>query len=86
MNKYDAKDFEQNPGKYKLFCKAEVAAHIVTDNASNDLYEGEIVGIKYFATARNPLFRRNEPVYAVTRQDGSFYGHVYANSLHSFVL
>lgn len=86
MSKYDAKDFAQNPGKYALFCTAEVAAHIATENAENDLREGEIVGIKYFAIARNHLYRRDEPVYAVTRQDGTFYGHVYANSLRNFVL
>lgn len=83
---YDPKDFERNPGKYAMFKTAVVAKHMFTENSANDLREGEIVGIEYAGTVKNALYRREEPIYKVTRIGGEFYGHVYANTLTEFVL
>lgn len=82
---FDHTDFVQNPKKYELFKTAEIAKNVFTNNGENDLPEGEIVGIQYFTTARNQIYRRMEPVYSVT-VNGKFWGQVYANTLRNFVL
>ncbi len=82
---YDQKDFDANPKKYELFCTATIAKHIVTHEGEQDLPEGTIVGVRYATTARNQLFRRNEPVFAVTVR-GQFWGHLYASAMKDFVL
>ncbi len=81
---YDAKDFAANPEKYRLFKTAVVARTIFTENAVNDFPEGTHVGVRYLCTAPNQLFRRNEPVYIITRGDKQ--ATVYGNALDRFVL
>lgn len=82
---YDPRDFAANPGKYQLFKTATVARSIFTHNAEHDIPEGTIVGLRYICTARNQLFRRDEPVYALTR-NGSEDVTVYGNTLTGFTL
>jgi len=79
---YDAKDFEANPGKYRLFKTAIIAKHILTCNGEHDLPQGEHVGIEFTYEAFNPLYRRMEPVYCIKGTDR----YLYANALSDFVL
>jgi hypothetical protein len=83
---YQQKDFETNPAKYTMFSTAVVAKNVFTENGANDLPVGTHVAVKYHATVRNQLFRRDEPVYAIYKQGGEFWGHLYANALDNFVL
>ena len=85
MNLYDHSDFLRNPGKYELFATARIARHMFTENGERDLPEGECVGVKYRLTARNQLYRRDEPVFTVSH-NGQMWGDVYANALCDFIL
>lgn len=80
---FDAKDFAENPGKYAKFRTAQVRSHIFTNNGEADLPAGAFVAVQYRLTARNQLFRRDEPVYAVTH-NGELWGDVYASALDHF--
>jgi len=83
--KFDAKDYQQNPGKYRLFSTAQIATHVFTQDGANDLPEGKHVAIAFRCEAPNPLYRRVEPVYHVTG-DGIEPRDLYANALKNFVL
>ncbi len=78
---YDHQDFLRNPRKYELFKTATVARHVITENAVDDMPAGTPVSIEYRCTARNQLFRRDEPVYRVNGQSD-----IYANCLQDFGL
>ena len=82
MDRFDHADFVANPGKYRLFQTARIAANIITNNGEFDLNEGQFVGIEYRCEAFNRMYRRNEPVYTIkgTGRD------LYANCLGNFVL
>lgn len=82
MRTYDPKDFAANPRKYELFKTAIIARDIITHNGDDDIKAGTCVGIEYFCTAPNKLFRRNEPVYRIAGTER----HLYANCLADFVL
>jgi hypothetical protein len=82
----DYRDYSQNPGKYRLFKTAAAGTNIFTNNAEGDISEGTIVGIKFITTARNQLYRRDEPVYMVTLQGGREWGALYGSALTDFVL
>lgn len=82
MSSYSPQDFAKHPAKYRLFQTATIAKNIFTHNGENDLREGEIVGIEYFTTARNTLFKRDEPVYIIKGKDHT----LYANCLKDFIL
>lgn len=79
---YDAKDFAENPGKYRLFKTAVIAKHVFTENGEHDLREGQHVGIKFRCVNKNPLYRRYEPIYTIIGTDSD----LYANCLKDFVL
>lgn len=81
-DRYDHQDFISNPGKYKIFKTARVAGNIFTHNGEQDLAAGTFVAIKYLCTARNQMYRRNEPVYSIIGHDRD----LYANALSNFVL
>ena len=83
---YKHTDYLTNPKKYELFKTAIINTNLLTHNGDFDLTKGTIVGIKFRCIAPNKLYRRNEPVYSVTLQNGLFWGDVYANSLTNFVL
>ena len=85
MNKYDPQDFAANPIKYQLFKTARIARSVFTCDGEADLPEGAHVGVSYFATRLNKLYRRDEPVFAITH-NGAFWGHLYANCLSDFVI
>lgn len=78
--KFDAKDYQQNPGKYRLFSTAQIATHVFTQDGEADLPEGKHVAIVFRCEAMNRLFRRVEPVYHVEGRD------LYASALKNFVL
>jgi hypothetical protein len=82
---YDAKDFARDPEKYRLFKTAQIARHVFTNNGEFDLPEGKYVELRYRCTARNQLFRRDEPVYTVTADDKEW-GDIYGNALTGFTL
>ena len=82
MDMYDHKDFEQNPGKYRLFKSAVIAKHVHTENGEHDLHQFQHVCIAYRFDALNPLYRRREPVYTIVGTDRD----LYANCLADFVL
>lgn len=71
--------------KEALYRTAIVAQHVLTHNGEHDLNAGDVVGVSYIGHQPNKLYRRNEAVYAITR-DGAFWGHLYANGLKDFVL
>lgn len=81
-DKYDPKDYAQNPGKYRLFQTAQIAAHVFNHNGEQDLPEGQFVGIKFRCEAYQPMYRRMEPVYTIVGTDRD----LYANALMNFVL
>ena len=85
--KYDAKDYAQNPGKYRLFKTAQIACNVLTHNGAQDIPQGAHVAIEYHCEAFNALFRRKEPVYKVS---GPAFKEpfrvLYANTLKNFVL
>lgn len=85
MKRYSPQEFASNPGKFTLYKTASVAAHFHTENGRDDLTVGQTVSISYRCTALNRLFRRTEPVYAVS-VGGRFWGDVYANTLADFCL
>jgi len=85
MRPYDHSDFTRNGGKFALYRTARVARHVHTENGADDLVPGEFVGVEFFRVARNQLYRRDEPVYTVTK-NGRVWGMVYANALSDFVL
>jgi hypothetical protein len=77
---YEHQDFLANPKKYELFKTATTTAHFFGENG-NDVPKGTIVGLECLGVKRNPLYRRDEPIYKLNT------GHVvFANSLHQFVL
>ncbi len=79
MSKFDYQDFLSNPKKYALFCTAIVRNRII--NESGTVEPNECVGLKYLGVRYNSLYRRNEPLYALST------GNVcYANNLANFVL
>lgn len=82
MSKYDHKDFQANPKKYELFKTAVIATHCFTNNGTDDLTEGQHVGISYFCTAKNCMYNRMEPIYRINGTDRT----IYANTLRDFVL
>jgi len=82
MSTYDPKDFQANPKKYELFKTAVIASHCFTENGTDDLTEGQHVGIQYFCTAKNSLYNRMEPIYLITGTDRT----IYANTLKDLVL
>lgn len=82
MRKFDYTDYTANPGKYRLFKTARIATHLFTNNGEHDLHEGTFVGITYHCTARNQLYRRDEPLYRLSGSNRI----VYANVLCDFVL
>ena len=82
MRPYDPRDFATNPRKYELFKTATIARDIITHNGDDDIKAGTHVGIEYFRTAPNPLFRREEPVYRLAGTQR----HLYANCFADFVL
>lgn len=77
--KFDYSDYLSNPNKYKLFKTATVSNLIVSQEGS--VPKGTIVGLKHLGDRFNPLYRRTEPLYALSTGDVC-----YANGLHSFVL
>lgn len=80
--KYDAKDFARNPAKYTTFKTATIAQHVLTENGTDDLPAGRIVGIDYQFTVRNHLRRRMEPVYRIRGTQHM----LFASALCDFVL
>jgi len=82
----DYQDYKANPGKYPLFKTAVVAQSVFTENGTADLPEGTIVGVTFDAVRRNAMFRRDEPVYAITLQDGRMWGYLFGHALTDFVL
>ena len=76
----------QSWGAASLYRTAIVRGHIVTHNGEHDLPAGTVVAVKLRCIARNPMYRRNEPVYSVTLADGSYWGDLYENALTGFVL
>ena len=84
---YSAKDYFENPGKYKLFRSARIARHVFTENGAADLAAGEFVSIKYRCEALNKMYGRYEPIYTITRTErGPENRDVYAHTLTNFVL
>lgn len=77
--KFDYSDYLSNPKKYQLFKTATVSNLIVSQEGS--VPKGTIVGLKHLGERFNPLYRRTEPLYALSTGDVC-----YANNLHSFVL
>ena len=77
--KFDHQDFTRNPKKYELFKTATVRNTMI--NEDGETREGTIVGLRFAGVKRNQLYRRNEPVYALSTGE-----MCYANNLHSFVL
>lgn len=85
LRPFNHADFLAAPEKYKIFRTARVARHVLTHNGENDLPEGAIVGVRFYAVARNQLFRRDEPIYTVIHE-GREWGTVYANALADLTL
>ena len=79
MSKFDHNDYQQNPGKYRLFKTAELRFTII--NEGDGVPAGTIVGIEYCGDVYNRLHRRTEPVYRLSTGDNSF-----ANGLQNFTL
>jgi len=77
--KFDYSDYLSNPKKYQLFKTATVSNLIVSQEGS--VPKGTIVGLKHLGERFNPLYRRTEPLYALSTGDVC-----YANGLQSFVL
>jgi hypothetical protein len=89
MSRFNATDYQQNPGKYKAFKTAQIAENIVTHNGEHDLAEGTYVCIQYRCEAFNALYRRMEPVYTILSTQHGYVDlrrDLYANSLMNFVL
>jgi hypothetical protein len=82
MRPFDHQDYTQNPLKYRLFKTAVVRAHIHTHNGEDDLREGDIVGLEFAGDVKNPLYRRQEPIYRIKGTEHT----LYANALSNFVL
>lgn len=82
---FDYQDFAANPRKYQAFRTARVPGGIFTHNGERDIPAGAIVAVEYRLTARNQMFRRDEPVYAVT-YNGETWGDLYASTLDQFTL
>jgi len=78
-------DFAANPAKYALFKTAIVITNVITHDGENDLERGTIVGVRHVRNAWNALRRREEPIYAITK-DGEHWGMLYANALADFTL
>lgn len=85
MNKFDQKDFTNNPLKYELFKTARIASHIFTHNGEHDLVEGTPVAIQYLRTDFNSVYRQDMPIYYVSTSN-HFHGCMYATTLADFVL
>ena len=77
---FSLKDFQANPGKYRLFKTAVVAKNFPTI----DIPVGTIVKIQWFDNKVNASAPGNplEPVYEVQ----GFKHYVYANALSDFCL
>jgi hypothetical protein len=78
---FDHKDFTENPGKYRLFCTAQV---VRAPDSDPDLL-GQTVGVEYLRTAWNGVTHREEPIYQI-RTAGGWWGTLFANALGRFVL
>ena len=79
MRKFDHTDFLANAGKYALFKTAMVRNRII--NEAGTVEPDTCVGLTYLGVRYNALYRREEPIYALSTGDVC-----YANNLHSFVL
>ena len=82
MSKFDAIDYQRNPGKYQMFRTAVIAKTVFTTPGEKLLTEGDFVAVEYAGSARNQLFRREEPLYRVVGTDRTLYG----NCFRDFVL
>ena len=65
MNRFNHRDFTNDPEKYRTFKSAKIATNVFTHNGEHDLAEGTLVAIKYMDTVWNQMLRRNEPVYTL---------------------
>lgn len=77
--KYDPKDYERDPGKYRLFKTARTATNLFSHNGG--VNAGTVVGLEFLGDIWNQLYRRWEPVYKLTTGDV-----VFATALEGFVL
>ena len=84
-DRFNYADYYRNAEKYKNYRTAFVASHVFTENGTNDLRQGECVGIAYARTEFNGLYNRFEPVYFVTA-NGNQWGETFASTLADFVL
>jgi hypothetical protein len=82
----DYSDYQRNPSKYGMFKTAVVDQSVFTHNGEQDLPMGTIVGVRFNCTARNQMFRRDEPVYEVTLQGGKVWGYLFGHALTDFVI
>lgn len=79
MRIFNHQDFLSNAGKYALFKTAIVRNRII--NESGTVEPGQCVGLNYLGVRYNALYRRQEPIYALSTGDVC-----YANNLADFVL
>ena len=77
--KFDHRDYQANPAKYRLFKTAIVRNTII--NCDGGVNAGTRVSLEFLGDIWNQLYRRHEPVYRLNTGDT-----VYANALENFVL
>ncbi len=77
--------FERDPYKYTLFKTAIVNTNVLTHNGESDLHKGEYVALEWAGNVWNHLFRRQEPIYRVSK-NGKEWGTLYASALADFCL
>lgn len=80
---YDPADFARDPGKYRLFKTARIAAPVPS---SPHLYVGQYVLIRFFDVVYNAKTQRNEPVFEVNANDAANPAFLYALALCEFCL
>ena len=80
MRHYSQKDYEQNPGKYRLFRTAVLAVNI----PGTDLQKGQHVGIR-FLDARVNRAHAGDPIMPIYEVEGLRH-YLYAMALADFVL
>lgn len=73
-------DYHQNPEKYRLFKTAILNTNHFVENGGFD--KGTLVKIEFFSHVKNPLFKRNEPLFWCPTMKT----HVYGNGLTDFTL
>ena len=81
MRTFDHSDFTRNPGKYELFKTAVIARPVISEPTFE---AGTVVSLSFYAVRRNQLFRRDEPIYAISANGRTTW--VFAHALGDFVL